>query len=664
MLISKGLLYLLEYTHHNTELLNLCLAQADKHFEDSDIKACIHLALKKALNPHVINAVPPLLSRLVLEDLETPSEDYTHLFAACAYFYTAADLSDDIQDKDPQQPVLQQTSPEQAMNIANLLLMMVYKNLGDLSLDTSQKQAVFQLFTQMGTRMSTGQFWDIAATNSGNASYTPQEIARYKAGAELAGFMACAPCALGLDSKPFYLLGEKLGILLQIMSDYMDIWMVPHAHALSEDLSVLKNTLPLYTALHDVNWGKEIQIALSGDNTAPKKQFALRRVLAQTSASEALASILQTLTTEIEALFQELPDLPRIRHLTQFYIEQTQQLLQGLKKLKQVTPASGWIAFRSPEQGIKMALEYLTFIPDFKDVWEVQRWGFLGEDTLYGDIFNSLLVLEALKDQGENIEAPLRQILNQHSEYGWHYYSNSLQIPPDSDVLAQVLQLSTNLTIKEKALLIEPALPLLFQNIEASGKCLTWLSHPEIYPREQTEQQWFGNECVAVMANLYYGLACYDAEHYASKIQCGVDYIITQYQPDTYHWPGACYPSKLYTLYLVGRLFQQQSVDFDFEDIISHLITQQCLNGSWNNSVQETAFALLFLNTCSLPPSLSTALKKGLNFILEHQGYDGSWPGEDLFLRPGRDARYEYFQHPKLTTAFCLRAIHCTHFKI
>ncbi len=652
----------MEYRQHNTDLLNLCLTQVEQHFEDTEIQTCVKLALKKALNPQVINAVPPLLSRLVLEDLEAPIQNYEHLFAACAYFYTAADLSDDIQDKDPEQPVLQQTSPEQALNIANLLLMMVYKNLGELSLGNTHVQELFQLFTQMGTRMSIGQFWDISTTNATTATRLPQEIAQYKAGAELAGFMASAPCALGINFTPFYLLGEKLGILLQIMSDYMDIWMVPHAQALSEDLSVLKNTLPLHTALHDAQWGEDVQIALSGDNSAPKKQFALRRILAQSSAAEALETTLKTLIADIDILYQELPPLPRIQRLTQFYIDQTQQLLQGLKKLKHITPATAWSPFQSPELSLKMTLDYLKFIPDFKDTWEMQRWGFLGEESLCGDIFNSLLVLEALKDQGEDIKAPLLHMLSQRSEYGWHYYSNSLKIPPDSDVLAQVLQLSTEVSPAKRKQWIEPVLPLLFQNIEDSGKCFTWLSHPEMYPREQTEQQWFGNECIAVMANLYYGLACYDEQRYTSVIRRGVDYIITQYNPKTYHWPSACYPSRLYTLYLVARLFQQQSAAFDFKESIEHVISQQCLNGSWSNSPQETAFALLFLNTCS--PSSSLSLKKGLNFILEHQNYDGSWSGEDLFVRPGRDARYEYFQHPKLTTAFCLRAIHSTHSKV
>ncbi len=304
-----------------------------------------------------------------------------------------------------------------------------------------------------------------------------------------------------------------------------------------------------------------------------------------------------------------------------------------------------------------MAVAYLQFIPDFRDTWEVHRWGFLGAPVLYGDIFNPLLILEALSQFEENIEAPLRKILAKQSSYGWHYYSNSLDIPPDADDLGQLLQLVTHLPQAEYAPIMEPALLNLVNNLEDTGRCPTWLCDEERYPRESVEKAWYGDTCVAVMANLYYGLACYDAARYASEIQRGVDYILRHYDDALSGWQGNHYKSRIYTLYLIARLLHKQSVPFDFGQTTHTLLQKQKLDGSWEQSPQETAFALLFLKTQPNTQAITTAIRKGQIFVMETQNYDGSWDGEDLFIRPGKDARFEYFSHPKVTTAFCLRSL-------
>lgn len=653
---------MLDYRSQNAQLLSWCLAELENREMSKPVKTCLQLAFEKSIKTQSSSPVPPLLSLLLADDLGYENAPWARdLAIACAYFYTAADLLDDIQDKDPNQPLLKTISAEQAMNITNFLLMGSYQTLLGIPLAPDRQVALAQLFTQMGSTMSQGQYWDIESTNQRGENRDPEVIARAKAGSEIACFLACVPHALGEKTSVFSRLGEEIGLLLQIFTDYFDIWIVPNQHSLSQDLLVLKNSFPLYWARQDPKLGPEIEKALAGKNDWPQKQFYLRRLLAQSQSIDAFEKLLQQSKANLNACYQELPTLPRLKAFSDFYLDQSQQLISGLRQLQSITANTKWIPTYHLEQSIKMALDYLNFIPDFKDVWEVQRWGFLETPTLYGDIFNPLLILETLSLCGQDIQKPLLDILNRAAEDGWHYYSNTLKIPTDTDDLGQVLHLSSQLSPAITEALFKQPLQTLLNNLDNSGKCPTWLCDGKLHRREEVDKAWFGNECIAVMANLYYGLACHDAERFASQIKQGIDYIQRQYEPDLPGWQGAYYSSQTYTNYLVARLLTKQQIVFPFEAIEQKLLQSQLLDGSWQQSAQETAFAILFLAECwqtrPLSQQQNRSLQSAIAFLIDTQIFDGSWAGEALFIRPGKENVHELFSHPKLTSAFCLRAL-------
>ena len=323
-------------------------------------------------------------------------------------------------------------------------------------------------------------------------------------------------------------------------------------------------------------------------------------------------------------------------------------MIIGLKKLRNITQYKPKEKSVNKNQGVAMALDYLQFIPDFRDTWEVQRWGFLEETSLYGDIFNPLLILETLKNFNASTKIPFMRILKKAS----------LKIPPDTDDLGLILQLAGDFPKAETHRFLEVPLKLLLNNLDPTGFCPTWLSDENQYTREYIKAHWFGDECIAVMANLYYGLACYDKQAYQKEIERGTAYILAAYQPEFLGWKSTHYKSRLYNLYLVSRLLRIQNTFFNFATVLEQLLQNQCLNGSWDNSPQETAFALLFLKSLSNQDvQLKDSILKAEIFLLDTQMYDGSWDSEDLFIRPGKNAVYEYFKHPKITTAFCLRAL-------
>lgn len=673
----------MNYQAHNHHLLQLALSDLDTWIRDPQIQTLVEMALTKAIDKTSQSPAPPVISLLIAEDLQEQNHAAVpDLARACAYFYTAADLLDDIQDKDAGQPVLQKITPEQALNISNTLLMGAYRSIGRADLPTENRLKITEAFTQMGLQMSHGQYWDIASTNAMGFKNTPFQIAQAKAGAELGSFLACVPWGLHNPAPAYYELGEILGILLQTFSDYFDIWMVPHKQALSDDLLVLKNTLPLYAARQDPQWQNDVAAALAGQHHHPAKQFKLRRLLAQTRAIEALEDLLNTLRAHFETAQSALPDLPRITTLLETCFGQSQQLLQGLKSLKSRTPNTPWQSEDLRAKALTMAQQALTFVPEFKDVWEVQRWGFLEanapkenstENSLYGDIFNPLLILEALQAAGQPIVEELQRILAKHHDAGWHYYSNTTQIPTDTDDLGQILNLvaTSHLTLSDDLRhTLNQALRHLQNNLEQSevpGRCPTWLADGEVHSRESIQKTWFGDHCPAVMANLYYGLSCYntsdkdspDNDSYPSLIQQGINYLVSTYDPQCPGWKPTHYVSATYTHYLIARLFQQHHVDFDFNPLAQALLQAQALNGAWQNP-QETAFALLLLKTLAIRPGLEIGpevLSRGQRYLLETQQYDGTWSADKLFVIPGVGGRFEHFAHPRLTTAFCLRAL-------
>lgn len=653
-----------DYRPQNTQLLSWCLEHLERPLlngqsQPSTIQACLQLAFKKAIKVHSQRPVPPLYALLLAEDLGSGDTAWAkQLSVACAYFYTAADLLDDIQDKDPNQPVLHKVSSEQALNIYNFLLMGAYQVILELDLQQDRQLALVQMFTHMGQTMSLGQFGDIYATNRTAKDTDPEQVARAKAGAEFACFLSCVPCALGLDFGIYAQLGEELGTQLQVLTDYFDIWMVPNKQSLSQDLLVLKNSFPLHWARQDAEWGSEIDLALAGQNHLPEKQFHLRRLLSQSSSIEAFESFLEQTQARLRSLFDSLPALPHIQYLCDSDHEQARQLLSGLKELKQITKTQSWKPTTDPHAVIQMAIDYLNFIPEFRDVWEVQRWGFLDQNPLWGDIFNPLLVLEALAACDQEITEPLMTILHKQAEDGWHYYSNTEQIPTDSDDLGQILQLAASLPAEEVTGLLKNPLELLLRNLEPSGLCPTWLCDESKHRHEEIQHKWFGNKCLAVMANLYYGLFCYDARLYAPQIEQGIDYLLSQYDPHLPGWQAVYYSSQKYTAYLIARLVTKYRPKHPHLLSVSEDLTrQQLLDGSWQQSPQETAFALLFLCEVPVNSASSACLNRAFTFLLETQLFDGSWPGENLFIRPGKQAHYEFFAHPKLTSTFCLRAL-------
>lgn len=663
------------YHIQNQMLLDAVLAAVERQSAPAAVRDLLRMALAKSIKAQAERPSPALLIWVAAQDLGVGERPWVlPLASAGACLYAAADLFDDVQDQEPGQPVIQAAGAPQAINIANFLLMLAYQFLQALPLPAESRLALIAAFTNAGCLMSTGQFLDIHSTNLNDLSIRPEQIFPNKAGAEFALFFEAAPLALGLDPAviaAWRALGHEFGSLLQIFTDFFDIW-VPQAKKLSQDIAIHKCSFPLFWARSDQRWQAEVDRWLAGRASTGARQLQLRRLLVQTRAIEEFAAYFAAAEARVSSLLEQLGPLPRFESLWQNECDNTRKLIATLLELRakaRVTPAdAGRPLVLAP--ALTRGLDYLTFVADYQDAWEVQRWGFLGEPLLVGNLFNPLLILESLLEAGQEIRPELSQLLARRLADGWHYYTDSAKIPPDTDDLAQILQLvgRTGLSALDAAL--AGPLDVLAANIADLGFCPTWLCDGVNHRREEVDKKWFGNVCPGVMANLYYGLAHYSqhlnlmqsptAGQYQSLLDQGVAYLIGAFDAEQRTWHAVHYPSHLYVAYLMARLFalvgQQPAC---LAVMAERVLSEQSLDGGWFQQPQATACALLFLQ--ALPPALQAqsrqARQKALFYLLDAQDYDGSWPGAPLFVRPGRDGAYETFAHAKLATAFVLRAL-------
>ncbi|MFN8672887.1 MAG: polyprenyl synthetase family protein [Candidatus Sericytochromatia bacterium] len=645
------------------KILTSSLEKLDIFCEDKYVKEAVSLALDKTLNKIKEGKLSPAIFPVLLEqDLNLNKTDLAiNLSVICAYFHTSADLADDIEDDSKNNAVINKYGKAQAINIVNKLMFLFQKNINALDIEDKNKISLSNFFSKCGNTMSNGQFYDLAMSNRVSFPFGEKQmeindiisISKRKSGIELGCFTACLLVSLGKNHELYYNLGSLYGTMAQVFSDYVDIW----SGIKSDDILELKNSLPIFASYHDDVLSKKMRVLLAGKNDIPSKQFIIRRFLSKTRAVEELKIYYEDSKSSIEELFKLLPNLNNFSELTNDLLSNYSELLETLLELRAVIDSDYFSDHHDLDSSINIGFEYLTSDKTFKDTWEIQRWGFLEEPILIGNLFTPALVLETLLEFDFDIKSYIEDFMKLKGEYGWCYYSNTQKLPTDSDLLGQLLNVTVRSGEMNKyEILFNEPLKILQKNIEPSGKCPTWLSDDINHTKDKIENTWFGNECLGVMANLYYGLYLFDKNKYEKIIKNGVDYIEKSFPLDKNLYSKDSYYNYYYMFYSVSRLINALNFNIpSLNKIKDNLLKEQLLNGSWNNSSQDTALVLLGL--LSFNDTEKIVMKTASKYLTETQKYDGSWEGEDLFVCPGKDGRTDFYKNAKVTSAFCLRAL-------
>jgi squalene-hopene/tetraprenyl-beta-curcumene cyclase len=258
----------------------------------------------------------------------------------------------------------------------------------------------------------------------------------------------------------------------------------------------------------------------------------------------------------------------------------------------------------------------------------------LTKDYYSGDIFQRAIIADVLCDADLEVSGQLQPIIQYEADYllknqatdgikGWRYFPELMDLPPDTDDLAQVMQVlwraGRQADITDAC---EPVLQLLLrENAHADGSLETWI----VPTTRRTPQQERHAELVAklwgsggdpeVVANLVYALFLYDFQRFSDVIARANQYIEAHQSSEGY-WKTRWYLEPYYGIYACLRaLCATNAESLSIKRAAEFLRRAQNADGGWGKEAQSdplsTALALLAL---SFIPSA-----QGLPYQQEHQ---------------------------------------------
>lgn len=247
---------------------------------------------------------PPLYTWEVAKELGLSNEVAQALTLCSTLFYSTADYADDFADGDVQDPVAVATN-----NICLLLFLHEQSILAIPEINDSQKQALIRFFSGLGIQMALGQEMDIQSSHP-LQNIDPLQVARKKSGAEAAVFFGAPAVLAGLNPQAWISFGTSFGTLIQILSDYLDLFLNPDC----EDWVNGKITLPILKGLEHPRYGQILNALWQGERASPENQAQALWYLCQAKVEEALK---ETGKKELENMKQASQALQNPSFLTE-----------------------------------------------------------------------------------------------------------------------------------------------------------------------------------------------------------------------------------------------------------------------------------------------------------------------------------------------------------
>jgi len=578
-----------------------------------------------------------------------PPEKGAMVAAGCIAYHLALDAMDDVQDGDlalwPDQ-----SGPE-VLN-AGIALHVVAQEAFRLA---GCGPAFFERYHALALETAAGQSLDLA-WRPGRLAETREvdyfRIVSLKTGATFEIIARAACGTAGADPAATEALAawsRELGTYMQALGDNDDAATEP-----SPDLAKGKPSLPLIFAYADLAPAERIALA-SALAAYADRDAARETVHRQLRETDAMGRARARVADMGRLLAARLDDLVPAEHRAAFrrLIYRLEDGMPPLPEKKPAKPAEPDWSELAP-RGDQAAAALLA-APTCPESWDIHRWGFCGHPELVGDVFPVALVAAALQACGRDASAARIHLLARANADGWRYFPEMPELPPDADVLGQVLQV---LAPGSDLPAVAAAASALVAHIAPSGAIPTWLEGAP----DPADSQWGGNDCVAAIANAYYGLLRFDAARYAEIVHAGLPHLLAHLDRHG-DWESFWY-IPAYARYAAARLlaaagrgdlppFLAAAVSSALARTRDRVKAETRPDGAWNGP-QDTALALL---TLAAAGDEATDFRPGLRLLCDSQRGDGYWPAWPLYLIPARDGGYTWYGSKSATTAFCLRAI-------
>ncbi len=455
--------------------------------------------------------VPPLYTARIAEGLGLQPALVAPLAAASCLYFAAADLADDVADGDARR------GTGLDVNDACRLLFLQQSAVIELPLTPERRLALLELYAVEGLRMADGQERDLSGSDA-LESPDPLGIARDKSGAELAACIAAPAVAAGLDPTPYLEFGRAFGALLQVLTDYFDLFLDPT----SDDWEAAKPTLPLRAALAHPGQGAAVAGLLAGDRGAHDRKTRGLWHVVQAGVADELEAARGRLCAEMRAA-EVATAVPELLAGARAHLEEwIGGVVEALREYAGDAAPARRARGGERERSRRAAHAFLGADPTFAETTERWRHQLYGRDLVEGGLFGRAIACEALRDEaGVDLEAARAALLELGDPDGWRYYPGVTEIPTDADCVGVVFQVDDGRPSGRAA--SAAAERLLLANLDPDGLCMTWLADGVFHTREGIDASLAGGVCPGAAANALLGLWRRDPRRHGAVVRRGAE---------------------------------------------------------------------------------------------------------------------------------------------
>jgi len=315
--------------------------------------------------------------------------------------------------------------------------------------------------------------------------------------------------------------------------------------------------------------------------------------------------------------------------------------------------------------------------------------GFTGTtEQQIGDVFARALIADVLCDARDAGANNLSSILESECTYlvsrrqlsvcgGWSYFPALPELPPDVDVLAQVMQVLIRCGRWSDLLahVEPPLLTVLRDSIRPNGALGTWIiplenrSATESRQARFVELAWGDTEDVEVNANLLFALTLYDRERFTQILQRGLEFVVDR-QNSNGSWLSSWYFGPYYGTYVCARALAALGDQGALARARLFLVNTQRRDGGWGDGIicSQLGTALALLALCVVAKHLDLTsidevrMDRAVQALASAYAMRGGWHGSPFIRmdvgRPrGKDGPVLVYRSSAITAAYALKAV-------
>ncbi|MBK9259476.1 MAG: hypothetical protein IPM54_06520 [Polyangiaceae bacterium] len=315
------------------------------------------------------------------------------------------------------------------------------------------------------------------------------------------------------------------------------------------------------------------------------------------------------------------------------------------------------------DRSILLAVEALLEDPELREAWDVQRWGGFFTRPCVARLFPMGLCALALSAASVDITERAKRLLELRRIDGFPYFEDFPSIPPDADDLGVALQLAARIPAEPGLTesLVWPV-EVLVRNTASDGAIPVWFEQDLRESIPAGAPRWLGSRCLAASANALIGLAEMDLPLPPRFLERAVDWTFRTWQTEGMN--AVFFYGLPYTRFILLRL--AEAVDAKIDDAAALANMQLVRAELWaatKAACHMDGSAGRVLSTACHLAALSCVHEKPfdpwplLAYLMAHQGPDGLWPSEPLYLTVGKDNAPAAHGARTITAAMCLYAL-------